>query len=436
MSVRWKSTLPAVLAAVLLAGCAGPAPEVSDVSQTSSSGVEVEEHWSVLGDTQRLPAVGTRWQEGPMEELVPGADYGELVPYAGAGYYLVYQDGEGGTIQSPSLSSLYGLMTVDGCVVLDPVCTNIVQLFYTDSQGAGVDLPVWKLTQSAPAEHAPDNQVALSAGDGSWSTGFQYWAAAGSPLGIFAAGPEGLSLLDSASGVQTSFWSWESLGIDQLEIASSFQEVAPYSLAQWVAGAVYLGFLGDDWNTVYLLDPDTGLVTAVSAQTWFEQEALWYAPEEGWRVESGEDGTVTVSKGETVYTFQSPLPGDQYPYARLDRVLFQDYGEDAFAVTTLEGQTILPAQKGQLTVLEGEDSRYLAVQPEGEKDWTLYSWDGEAGETLPGAADSWCETSGPLICVHAPDNAAYYRPDTGECVFRAWFTLEDRTEGLGLEEDG
>ena len=52
---------------------------------------------------------------------------------------------------------------------------------------------------------------------------------------------------------------------------------------------------------------------------------------------------------------------------------------------------------------------------------------------LPGAADSWCETSGPLICVHAPDNAAYYRPDTGECVFRAWFTLEDRMGNLPFE---
>ncbi len=35
--------------------------------------------------------------------------------------------------------------------------------------------------------------------------------------------------------------------------------------------------------------------------------------------------------------------------------------------------------------------------------------------------------------VLGQEGAAYYRPDTGECVFRAWFDLEERP-GLAQSE--
>ena len=161
----WRSGAPVLLAAALLAGCslqgAGGA-----TSAPPDSGVA--EHWSVLEGEARLPAVGTRWTSGPMEELTPSPDYGELVPYAGAGYYLVYPDGEGGTVQSPSLSTLYGLMTVDGCAVLDPVCTGVYASSYLDGQGTSHTLPVWELTRTDPEAGNPRNgRLTALAGDGS-----------------------------------------------------------------------------------------------------------------------------------------------------------------------------------------------------------------------------------------------------------------------------
>ena len=141
-----------------------------------------------------------------------------------------------------------------------------------------------------------------------------------------------------------------------------------------------------------------------------------------------------MSKGDTSYTFQSPLPAVQYPYVQEDRVFFYDYGSSAAAVTTLEGKTILTAPLGQLNTLFGEDVRYLAACPRDGADWTLYSWDGEALVTLPGGTGSWCSLQGPLVEVLGQEGAAYYRPDSGACVFRAWFDLEERP-GLAQSEE-
>ena len=420
----WRSGAPVLLAAALLAGCslqgAGGA-----TSAPPDSGVA--EHWSVLEGEARLPAVGTRWTSGPMEELTPSPDYGELVPYAGAGYYLVYPDGEGGTVQSPSLSTLYGLMTVDGCAVLDPVCDSISRLSWIDGDGQDQWLPVWKLARSGPDGDLMDGALsALAALDGSWSTPFQYWGAAGSPVGIFAGDGEDLYLLDSGSGAEKTRWSWEELGITEPENFPWFTGDA-YSTAQWQDGLFYLGSWGEDYDA-RLLDPETGEVTVITDRAWAERldAAFQHRDMDWWEVTTGEDDSVTVSKGAEVYTFPSPLPGESYPYEMDGRVLFQDYGSGSFAVTTREGELVLPAQKGELSTLEPEGGKYLAVQKTPDGDWQLYDWDGNPGVLLPGGTESWCRTAGPLVEVYSRENAAYYRPDTGECVFRAWFGLEER----------
>ena len=426
----WRSGAPVLLAAALLAGCSLQGSG-GDTSAPPDSGVA--EHWSVLEGEARLPAVGTRWTSGPMEELTPSPDYGELVPYAGAGYYLVYPDGEGGTVQSPSLSSLFGLMTVDGCAVLDPVCTGIYASSYLDGQGTSHTLPVWELTRTDPEAGNPGNGrlTALAARDGSWAAPFRYWAAAGSPLGIFAGDDTGLSLLSTETGEVLKSWTWAQLGVEDLEDFPWFANNME-ATAQWAGDAFFLGIWGEG-NTAHLLDPETGAVTTLSAQAWYERDGARYTAQTGWQAEAAEDGTVTVSKGDTSYTFQSPLPAVQYPYVQEDRVFFYDYGSSAAAVTTLEGQTVLTAPLGQLNPLFGEDVRYLAACPQDGADWTLYSWDGEALITLPGGTGSWCFLQGPLVEVLGQEGAAYYRPDTGECVFRAWFDLEERP-GLDQSE--
>lgn len=363
-----------------------------------------------------------------MEELTPGPNYGALIPFAGAGYYRVYPGGEDGAVQSPSLSTLYGLMTLDGCVVLDPVCDFISRLSWTDEKGQDQRLPVWELTRGSPEAGDPVGGAlsALAAQDGSWSTPFQYWGAAGSPVGIFAGDGEDLYLLDSGSGTEKTRWSWEELGITEPENFPWFTGDA-YSTAQWQDGLFYLGSWGEDYDA-RLLDPETGEVTVITDRAWAERldAAFQHRDMDWWEVTTGEDDSVTVSKGAEVYTFPSPLPGESYPYEMDGRVLFQDYGSGSFAVTTREGELVLPAQKGELSTLEPEGGKYLAVQKTPDGDWQLYDWDGNPGVLLPGGTESWCRTAGPLVEVHSRENAAYYRPDTGECVFRAWFGLEER----------
>ncbi len=140
MTRRRQLIFAGLLCAGLLSGCAGPAG-------AADPGPNVEEHWSVLEETGRLPAVGSRWRDGPMEELTPGPDYGALVPFAGAAYYL---GGYDGSWADDFPNYLYGLMTLDGCAVLDPVCDSISRLSWIDGDGQDQWLPVWKLARSGP----------------------------------------------------------------------------------------------------------------------------------------------------------------------------------------------------------------------------------------------------------------------------------------------
>lgn len=420
--IRWTGALAAA-AAVLLVSCSTPAPE--------PSGPTVTEHWSVLPAEERLPAVGSRWYPQPVGEFIPSPDYGALVPYIGAVYYLP-SGLPGEPVSDTCPSYLYGLMTLEGQTVLDPVCTEIRSIHYTDAQGQDAFLPVWQLTKGDPEDPRSNHGelVALAAQDGSWSTPFQYWGATGSPLGVFAGTREGLSLLDSATGAQTGFWPWEDLGIGQPEQFPWFTGDV-YSTAQWTEEGFYLGTWGDDW-TALLLDPASGAVTALPDLEWAERlsRKLEERDSTWWDASTGEDGSITLTRDGQSYTFPSPLPEDPFPYVQEDRVIFQDYAGGRFAVTTLEGRTILPAQSGQLEVLDLGESLRLAVCPAGESDWTLYTWKGEPGPTLPGGPESSCGTSGPFAEVRSADGAAYYRPASGICVRRTWFTLEDRTAGL------
>ena len=307
----WRSGAPVLLAAALLAGvpCKGRA-EIPPLRPTPG----VAEHWSVLEGEARLPAVGTRWTSGPMEELTPSPDYGELVPYAGAGYYLVYPDGEGGTVQSPLPQLPLGLMTVDGVRGAGPGVHRYLRLLLSGRPGDEPHPPGVGADQDRPEAGNPGNGrlTALAARDGSWAAPFRYWAAAGSPLGVFAG--DGTGTLPAEHGDRgrvLKSWTWAQLGVEDLKDFPGLPTTwrPPPSgrgtLSSWESGA--------RGNTAHLLDPETGAVTTLSAQAWYERDGARYTAQTGWQAEAAEDGTVTVSKGDTSYTFQSPLPAVQYP---------------------------------------------------------------------------------------------------------------------------
>ena len=417
-----------VLALVLLAGCA-PAPAAEPPEEPE---VRVRTHWEAL-ETRAgsLPDVETPWPGGIGEDLIPGEDYGPLYPYAGT--VINAAEWEGGPFRYDSLT--YGLMTRAGELVTESVYTRVEVPTYYDREGTDVFLPLLVLKKSVGEGGWPYGDgtlLAVAARDGSWVTPFRYWAAAGSPLGVFAGDGTGLSLLSTETGEVLKSWTWAQLGVEDLEDFPWFANNME-TTAQWAGDAFFLGIWGEGY-TAHLLDPETGAVAALSAQAWYERDGARYTAQTGWQAEAAEDGTVTVSKGDTSYTFQSPLPAVQYPYVQEDRVFFYDYSSSAAAVTTLEGKTVLTAPLGHLNTLFGEDVRYLAACPQDGADWTLYSWDGEALVPLPGGTGSWCSLQGPLVEVLGQEGAAYYRPDSGACVFRAWFDLEERPGLVQSEE--
>ena len=94
----------------------------------------------------------------------------EDIPFAGASYTLIYP----GDVGDSYPSYLYDLMTLEGTVVLDPVCASIRQAGWTDRQLETHRLPVWELTRGLPEGGSPAGELtALSALDGSWSTPFR-----------------------------------------------------------------------------------------------------------------------------------------------------------------------------------------------------------------------------------------------------------------------
>ena len=148
-------------------------PEEQEDPATPDTPEEPEEVPPVYADWSQLQGAGTQqaqyrlWQDPLPAELIPGEDYGTLIPYAGQELFV--DPGFGGWS-----SYRYGLSTLDGCLVTDAVYTDIYQPnYYT-----GLDtrtLPVYILTSNAGTVDADDaNKSAVCALDGSWCTELCY----------------------------------------------------------------------------------------------------------------------------------------------------------------------------------------------------------------------------------------------------------------------
>lgn len=439
-----KSLLSLSLACLLLAGCAGPAsPDGSGSSGSQSAGTpgdtsqvappevqyQVQTDWSVLegqASGDQLPAVQSRWYPEYTDRLIPDGGYGTLVPFAGARVYTRTWWEEDGGYSSPSL--LYGLMTVEGKVVMDAVCSAIYRLSYPLANGEYAALPVLRLERGDAQKGEPGNGtlVAIAAADGRWSTDFLYWGCAAGPNALLAGNEAGLFLLSPGSGEVVKTWSWADVGVSDSASLPWFTGDA-YSAVQWADGRFFLGCYGADWDQARFLDPLTGAVTTAPAQDWYQELDRRYANLSWWMAERMEDGSYTLTRDGETRRLTSPLDmGDQLPYvAGEDRVVFDD-GAGRFAVTTLSGKTVLPPQEGTVAVLQDsweEGGSWLAVQsPDGDQ-WTLYDWNGTQSAVLPGAGSGWCSMAGPLVEVHGENSSAYYRPKDGTCVYRAYFGL-------------
>ena len=440
-----KKLLALSLACLLLAGCGGPeSPGISASSGSQSGEVpedssqaappevqyQVQTDWSVLegGASEPLPpAVGRRWYPDYTDHLIPSGSYGTLIPFAGARVYTKAWWEEDGGYTSPAF--LYGLMTAEGKVVMDPVCTAIYRLSYPLDNGDYAALPVLRLERGDKQQGDPENGslVAIAAADGRWNTGFLYWGCAAGPNSLLAGNQEGLSLISPGSGEVVKTWTWADVGVSDPASVPWFTGDA-YSSVQWADGRFFLGCYGADWDQARFLDPLSGEVTATPAQDWYQALDQRYANLSWWTAERMADDTYTLTLGDETHRLTSPLElGDQLPYvAGEDRVIFND-GKGSFAVTTLGGKTVLPPQEGTVSVLQDsweEGGSWLAVQsPEGDQ-WTLYDWNGNQSSVLPALGSGWCSMAGPLVEVYGENCSAYYQPKDGTCVYRTYFGLD------------
>lgn len=417
------------LAGVLLAGCAQQA------APSQSSGPNVQTNWSVLDRQEPLPAVGGRLYEQYTPELIPRDSYGPLLPFAGSlGLTLAWWEEE------PAYTSpawFYGLMTQNGTLVMDAVCSSITRCSYAQldtSTGSRTDqpLPVYALTRGDQDRGRPGTGalVALAAEDGSWWTDYQYWGAIAYPDGVAAGNSDGLTLLDARTGEEVSHFTWTQLGLPQDTDLPWFTGDAS-GTAQWTGESLFLGVLGPDCDTAYFLDPGTGATTTCPASDWYGRWDAWYnSPvyESGiWVSQSNGDGTITLTRGEESHTFPSPLPQDEYPSVLGgDRVYFLTWEGDVntFAITDLEGTVLIPAQEGTLTILSDgpEDSLLLfaILSPDG---WDIYDRDGKRLYTLPGGAGSYCYLQDDLVEIVQPNCVSYYLSETGDCIRRTYAGL-------------
>ncbi|MDO4750102.1 MAG: WG repeat-containing protein [Eubacteriales bacterium] len=168
--------------------------------------------WSKLTAYTPAEAVGTRLSDGPLDTLTTG-DYGLLLPYQGES--LLVADGwEAG--------QRVGLVTVDGCVVLDPICDRIYQASYYDYNASpSVIYPgIYILSRAEDNPNYTDewdikiSRYAVCALDGSWCTDFIYESVYSAPDGVVCVEDHEKNhavYLDKNGNVLADTRSWEVL---------------------------------------------------------------------------------------------------------------------------------------------------------------------------------------------------------------------------------
>lgn len=181
-----KRLLPLTLAlALLLSACAPtgaeapgetalPSPSAAPTQAPAPSGPSVYTDWSQLGPHEKPEqpvSKFTRRYEEFTDTLIPADDYGPLIPFPGAIVTRPAEDGWG--LED---YNLYGLMTLEGEVVVDPVFSSAFAPSYWDERsGQSKELNCLVLQKVVKDKNGePIDVAALCARDGSWCTDFDY----------------------------------------------------------------------------------------------------------------------------------------------------------------------------------------------------------------------------------------------------------------------
>lgn len=436
------------LTALLLAGCAaqpeGPSAFESPPAVSAPQGPNVQTDWSKLGENrpERRPDVGGRWYAEPTDHLIPGPDYGDLIPFAG-GQSFSFREYEGNSGQ-PTVwydswpSTIYGLMTREGKVVVDPVYLYAypASTRWPEKQA---ELPVLILYQ-AREEWADSNngsRYAVAARDGSWVTDFSYWAYTVKGEELMLLGPEGCTRLNSADGAILGQWTWEDLGVCQEGLPAVLGSVTEVFGLYWIDRGINLGEGPDGWTTledaeIRVFDPDTGSVRLVAYPVWEEWQNDYRASLEQdssdlayWHEEV--DGTQLTAEWEKErYTLTLPT--------RIRDPYFTKKGDLAVASGTVENERwsgLYQLSDGRL-LFQGCQINFLPdlalpdqpphiVVYDDSGNATLYDPDLNRLLTFSASDDgSWIAVNLRDGILSVEDNATfagYYDIRTGKCIF-------------------
>ena len=153
--------------------------------------------------------------------------------------------------------------------------TQVLECSYLDESARRHFYPIQILVTDGPPETGRDGVTyqrpslyALSAMDGSWETEFCYMGCIPFPGGLAAGDREHLSVLDPETGSVLRAWSWEELGLRDVRDVFPLGPNGSIYSPQWLQGALYLGINGEN---AWMLNPETGTVTLISAAEALQQ---------------------------------------------------------------------------------------------------------------------------------------------------------------------
>ena len=429
--------LALLLSTLLLAGCApsGPAASSAPAEGKGASGVQVD--WSRLEErTGRLPDTdGGRWYPDRTDRLIPGPDYGLLVPYVGDQAYSFNRWEREGEVQeyfSDWPTALYGLMTREGKIVVDPVYQHVTP--YTCRQG-GEDLALPVLLLARVDEAWKDSnsglRYAVAAEDGSWMTDFAFVTYTNREDRLFLLRPEGCTVLDSATGARQD-WSWAGLGVSEDEVPEMLTFVQHVTGLTWLDQGVCLGQRADEdsdgsWENAQarVFQPDTGEIFWVEQSQWDQwcgedADRRWSVCEDGvW-----ENGTMTITVNGRSYSLRD-VPEGFWLYLRQGDLAIlegQSGGEDRHYLYRLStGEQLMEGAEFELIADRFRpNSIFPAAYERGA--WTVFNDRLEPVLTLPPTQrDNWVQFSlqDGLLTFKENDGIFFgaYDLDKGEYVF-------------------
>ncbi|SBW11437.1 exported hypothetical protein [uncultured Eubacteriales bacterium] len=291
-----KKALMLLLTTCLLLGTGSqtrPEPSISSVPDDPT----VRTDWSQLTPYEPAKPLYTRRYAESTDTLIPADDYGPLIPYLGDVAGRLSGDGYSG--------GRYGLMTLKGEIVTDPVFSDVWR-GYPYLWGAD-PLPyvmLCKLELPASPEGESAARWAMAAPDGSWCTEFNYGVHSEITLwgrnvnynateeGIFVVDGDALVYLDAHSGreVVRIAGDWESFETYEALFSAFFYEGKAY-------------YQPGDFSKDYIsVDPATGERASVPrAEIDAIRSRMEYSPQDddAWGsvlFESGEKGTRVTTK--------------------------------------------------------------------------------------------------------------------------------------------